>query len=57
VPRRLAAVEDLIKGEAKGEAIAKMAGKASTRGAKPLNYNHFKVQLMQNLVTRAIRDS
>jgi len=57
VPRRMEAVEDLIKGETKGEAIAKMAGKSATRGAKPLNYNHFKVQLMQNLVTRAVRDS
>ena len=57
MPRRLAAVEDLLKGETKGEAIAKMAGKAATRGAKPLNYNDFKVPLMQNLVTRAVRDA
>jgi xanthine dehydrogenase YagS FAD-binding subunit len=57
VPRRLAAVEDLIKGETKDAKIAELAGKAATRGAKPLNYNHFKVPLMQNLVARAIRDS
>lgn len=78
-PRRLRAIEDLIKGEKKGtqmklrlgtEApndvvkagtagteIAAVAGKAAIRGAKALNYNHYKVQLMQNLVMRAIRDS
>jgi xanthine dehydrogenase YagS FAD-binding subunit len=58
-PRRLRAVEDLIKGEKNGAGteIATVAGKAAVRGAKPLNYNHFKVPLMQNLVTRAIRDS
>jgi len=27
----------------------------ATEGARPLNYNHFKVPLMQNLVKRAIR--
>lgn len=57
VPRRLEVIEDLVKGQAKGEDIAKIAGKAAVRGAKPLNYNHFKVPLMQNLVTRAIRDA
>ena len=57
VPRRLTVVEDLAKGQKKDEAVAKLAGTAATRGAKPLNYNHFKVPLMRNLVTRAIRDS
>lgn len=57
VPKRLQVVEDLAKGQKKGEEIAKVAAKASTRGAKPLNFNHFKIPLMENLVTRAIRDS
>ncbi len=57
MPRRLTVVEDLAKGQKKDEAVAKLAGTAATRGAKPLNYNHFKVPLMANLVTRAIRDS
>ena len=57
VPRRLLVVEDLARGQKKDEAVAKLAGTAATRGAKPLNFNHFKVPLMQNLVTRAIRDS
>jgi xanthine dehydrogenase YagS FAD-binding subunit len=78
-PRRLKAVEDLIKGEKvgpqtkvrtgtedpndmvsagrAGAEIAEAAGKVAVRGAKPLNYNHFKVPLMQNLVMRAIRDA
>ncbi len=57
VPRRLRVVEDLARGQPKGEEIGVIAGKAAVRGAKPLNYNHFKVPLMQNLVTRAIRDA
>ena len=50
-------VEDLAKGQPKGEAVAKLAGQAAVRGARPLNFNHYKVTLMQNLVTRAIRDA
>ncbi len=57
VPKRLQVVEDLAKGQKKGEDVAKLAGQAAVRGAKPLNYNHYKVPLMQNLVTRAIRDA
>ena len=57
VPRRLEVVEDLAKGKPKNADIAKLAGQAAVRGAKPLNYNHFKVPLMANLVTRAIRDA
>lgn len=57
VPKRLRVVEDLVKGQKKGVDIAKVAGKASVRGAKPLNFNHFKITLMANLITRAIRDS
>jgi xanthine dehydrogenase YagS FAD-binding subunit len=57
VPKRLEVVEDLAKGKPKGADIAKLAGQAAVRGARPLNYNHFKVPLMANLVTRAIRDA
>jgi xanthine dehydrogenase YagS FAD-binding subunit len=57
VPRRLTAVEQIVKGKPLGEDIAKLAGQSSTRGAKPLNYNQFKIPLMANLVTRAIRDA
>ncbi len=57
VPKRLQVVEDVAKGQAKGANLAKVAGKAASRGAKPLNFNHFKVPLLENLVTRAIRDA
>ncbi len=57
VPRRLTAVESIVKGKPMSEEIAKLAGQSSTRGARPLNYNGFKIPLMANLVTRAIRDA
>src|SRR5580698_6819506 len=57
VPRRLTAVEGIVKGKPPGEDIAKLAGQSATRGAPPLNYNQFKIPLMANLVTRAVRDA
>jgi xanthine dehydrogenase YagS FAD-binding subunit len=57
VPRRLKVVEDLVKGKAVDDELARLAGQSVTRRARPLNYNHFKVPLMQNLVTRAVRDA
>ncbi len=57
VPKRLQVVEDLAKGQKKDANLAKLAAKASVRGAKPLNFNHFKIPLMENLVTRTFRDS
>jgi len=57
VPRRLTVVEEVIKGKPTGEEIAKLAGQSAVRGAKPLNYNQFKIPLMANLVTRAVRDA
>ncbi len=57
VPRRLTAVELIVKGKPLGEDIAKLAGQSATRGASPLNYNQFKIPLMANLVTRAVRDA
>ena len=56
-PKRLPAVEDSIKGKALGDDIAKIAGQTATRGARPLNYNTYKIPLMANLVTRAVRDA
>jgi xanthine dehydrogenase YagS FAD-binding subunit len=55
VPRHLTVVADIVRGEQQNEDTAKLAGQAAVRGAVPLNYNHFKVTLMQNLVARAIR--
>ena len=57
VPRRLTAVEAVATGQAKSAETASLAGQSAVRGATPLNYNHFKIPLLQNLVTRAIRDA
>ncbi len=57
VPRRLSAVEDSIVGKPKSADTADLAGKAAVEGATTLNFNQFKVPLMQNLVRRAIRDA
>ena len=35
--------------------IAKLAGASAPRGAKPLNFNQFKIPLMTGLVARAVR--
>lgn len=57
VPRRLNVVEEVVTGSAPDEATAALAGQAAVRGATALNYNHFKIPLLENLVKRAIRDS
>ena len=57
VPRRLNVVEDIIRGGSQDEDSATIAGSAAVRGATPLNHNHFKIPLMENLVLRAIRDA
>jgi xanthine dehydrogenase YagS FAD-binding subunit len=56
-PRRLTAVEGIVKGKPMNADIAKLAGQSAPRGASPLNYNQFKIPLMANLVTRAVRDA
>ncbi|MEE3197108.1 MAG: xanthine dehydrogenase family protein subunit M [Pseudomonadota bacterium] len=57
VPRRLTVVEEVVTGSPKDAATAQLAGQSAVRGATPFNYNHFKIPLLQNLVTRAIRDA
>jgi xanthine dehydrogenase YagS FAD-binding subunit len=57
VPRRLTGVENIVKGSPKNAETAKLAGGSASRGATPLNYNQFKISLLENLVTRAIRDA
>jgi xanthine dehydrogenase YagS FAD-binding subunit len=57
VPRRLTVVEEVVKGQPKSAETASLAGQSAVRGATPLNFNHFKIPLLQNLVTRAIRDA
>ena len=54
-PYRLPEVERAARGKPlsaeSGDAVASLA----TRGAEPLNYNHFKVPMMENLVRHAMR--
>ena len=54
-PRRLEAVESEVRGQQRSEELAVSAGEIATDGARALNYNNFKIPLMQNLVKRAIR--
>jgi len=56
-PRRLTVVEDVVKGSAQDQETASLAGSSAARGATPLNYNHFKIPLLEKLVMRAIRDA
>jgi xanthine dehydrogenase YagS FAD-binding subunit len=57
VPRRLKVVEDVVAGSTRDADIATLAGKTAVQGATTLNFNHFKIPLMENLVRRAIRDA
>jgi xanthine dehydrogenase YagS FAD-binding subunit len=57
IPRRLTDVEALVAGSLQNDETAERAGALAAQGARPLNYNHFKVPLMENLVKRAVRDA
>src|SRR5579872_6383656 len=54
-PVRLTAVEAAVVGKPRNEETAELAGQIAVRGAKPLQYNGYKVPLMKNLVKRSIR--
>ncbi|MET0292449.1 MAG: xanthine dehydrogenase family protein subunit M [Steroidobacteraceae bacterium] len=55
VPWRLTEVERRITGQARSEQVANDAASVAAKGARTLNFNHFKIPLMENLVRRAIR--
>ena len=55
VPKRLNVVEDIVRGSERNEDTANLGAGAAARGAVPLNYNHFKIPLMEGLVRKAIR--
>jgi len=57
VPRRMTVVENIVRGSAQDDETAALAGGSASRGATALNFNHFKIPLLENLVTRAIRDA
>ena len=52
-PRRLIEVEDLL-GEFPSE-MEDLVARVASSGSKPLNYNHFKIPLMENLAKRSVR--
>tara|TARA_B100001094_G_scaffold286175_1_gene300759 strand:+ start:5215 stop:6204 length:990 start_codon:yes stop_codon:yes gene_type:complete len=54
-PYRLNNVEDYIAGNELSEEVINGAAKLAAKGARTLNYNHFKIPLMENLVKRALR--
>ncbi|MFM1886832.1 MAG: hypothetical protein RL026_1989 [Pseudomonadota bacterium] len=55
VPRRLLEVEQAVIGSPRDAATADRVAALASQGARPLNFNHFKIPLMENLVRRAIR--
>ena len=55
VPRRVDQVENALKGQQRSEALADQVAEIASQGAEPLNYNHFKIPLVENLVKRAVR--
>lgn len=54
-PHRLRNVEDALRGQSLGEETANAVAPMASRGAQPLNNNHYKLPLMENLLRRAVR--
>lgn len=54
-PHRLYRVEQAARGMSLSEESADALAPLASQGARPLNYNHFKLPLMENLVRRAMR--
>jgi xanthine dehydrogenase YagS FAD-binding subunit len=54
-PHRLRKVEQAARGKSLSEESAESLAALASEGAQPLNYNHFKLPLMENLVRRATR--
>ena len=54
-PVRLTASEAAAKGKKRDAETGKAAGAAAIQGAEPLKHNGYKVPLLRNLATRAVR--
>ncbi len=54
-PMRLAAVERALAGKPRNAQSAESVAGIASRGGDPLNHNAYKLTLMENLVTRALR--
>jgi xanthine dehydrogenase YagS FAD-binding subunit len=57
VPRRMKSVEQAVIGQPQNDETALVAGRIASQGATPVQYNGYKIPLMENLVRRAVRDS
>lgn len=55
VPHRLADVERALIGSPRNAETAERVAKLAANGARTLNFNQFKIPLLENLVRRAIR--
>ena len=56
VPHRLEAVERVADRQwPRDDALIERAAAAAVEGARPLNFNGFKIPLLSNLVRRAIK--
>jgi len=56
-PRRLADVENAVRGLARNEATAAMIGTLASNGARVLAHNQYKVPMIDNLVKKALANS
>jgi len=54
-PHRLTNVESAARGKSLSDESADAVASLASEGTVPLNYNHFKLPLMENLVRRAMR--
>ena len=54
-PHRLRNVERAARGKTLSDESADAVAALASDGARPLNYNHFKLPMMENLVRRAMR--
>ena len=54
-PHRLTNVESAVRGKSLSDESAESVAALASVGTVPLNYNHFKLPLMENLVRRAMR--
>lgn len=54
-PHRLRNVEQAVRGKMLSDENADAVAPLASQGATPLNYNHFKLPLIENLVRRAMR--
>ena len=56
-PLRMRRAETLVTGRRVDDATLEEAAQAAVQGARPLQYNAYKVALTRNLVKRAIREA